>query len=158
MRTTVLASAVLAFSSAALVAQTGRTWDKTYNLSGRATLHISAGGEVELVNAGHVSPVVWSPGGSTRIVEDGDVPVGLLPGAEFHAVRFSLAPGGRLLLLSDGVTEAENPEGEEFGVAGAAAHLGSAHASEAVLTALVEHCRGVKAADDRTILCIERMG
>jgi sigma-B regulation protein RsbU (phosphoserine phosphatase) len=127
-----------------------------------AAMHMSASGAVELVNAGHVSPVVWTPDGAgtgpgkLRIIEDGDVPVGLLPGAEFHAVRFQMEPGARLLLLSDGVTEAENPEDEEFGVKGAAAKLSAPHPAEAVMTALLAHCRGVKAADDRTILCIER--
>ncbi len=125
-------------------------------------LHMSASGAVELVNAGHVSPVVWTPDGAgagqLEIIKDGDMPVGLIPGAEFHAVRFQMEPGARVLLLSDGVTEAENPEGEEFGVAGAAAQLSAFHAAEAVMTALVAYCRGVKAADDRTILCIERAG
>ena len=122
-------------------------------------LHMSASGAVELVNAGHVSPVVWTPDGGAgqlEIIKDGDVPVGLLPGAEFHAVRFQMELGARLLLLSDGVTEAENPEGGEFGVGGAATQLSASHPVEAVITALVEYCRGVKAADDRTILCIER--
>jgi serine phosphatase RsbU (regulator of sigma subunit)/pSer/pThr/pTyr-binding forkhead associated (FHA) protein len=119
-------------------------------------LHMSEAGQVELVNAGHVPPVVWTPADGARIIEDGDVPVGLLPDAVFHSIRFTMEPGARLLLLSDGVTEAENPEGEEFGVDGAAAQMGAPRASDAVLAALVAHCRGVKAADDRTVLSIER--
>ena len=118
-------------------------------------LKMRTSGEVELVNAGHVSPLVWTTDGQVQIIDDGDVPVGLIPGAAFHAVRFSLAPGGRLLLLSDGISEAEDPDAEEFGVAGAAAELGAEHPIEAVLAALGAHCRGVKAADDRTLLSIE---
>ncbi len=43
MRMTVAASALLALSSTAVLAQSGRTWDKTYNVSGHASLNISSG-------------------------------------------------------------------------------------------------------------------
>ena len=48
-------------------------------------------------------------------MKEGNLPVGLIPGAHFQAIRVQLNPGDRLLLVTDGVTEAENAEGEFFG-------------------------------------------
>ncbi len=71
-------------------------------------------GELELMNCGHVPPVLVSGDSITRL-EDGNLPVGLVPGVEFHASRLQLKPGDRLLLVTDGVTEAEDAHGEFFG-------------------------------------------
>ncbi len=82
-----------------------------------ATLVIArlmASGELELINCGHVPPLLVS-GGSITKLEEGNLPVGLVPGVEYHASRLQLKAGDRLLLVTDGVTEAENAEGEFFG-------------------------------------------
>ena len=71
-------------------------------------------GELELINCGHVPPLLVS-GDSVTKLEDGNLPVGLVPGVEFHAARVQLKPGDRLLLVTDGVTEAEDDKGEFFG-------------------------------------------
>jgi len=44
-----------------------------------------------------------------------NVPVGLLSNAEFTSAGFRLRPGDRLILVTDGITEAENSNGEFFG-------------------------------------------
>jgi len=72
-------------------------------------------GELELINCGHVPPLLVS-GDSITKLEDGNLPVGLVPNAEFQATRLQLKPGDRLLLVTDGVTEAEDAEGEFFGM------------------------------------------
>ncbi len=72
-------------------------------------------GEMELMNCGHVPPLLIS-GDSITKLEEGNLPVGLVPGAEFQATRLQLKPGDRLLLVTDGVTEAEDAEGEFFGM------------------------------------------
>jgi serine phosphatase RsbU (regulator of sigma subunit) len=71
-------------------------------------------GELELINCGHVPPLLISGGKVTKL-EEGNLPVGLVPGAEFHESRLRLGPDDRLLLVTDGVTEAENADGEFFG-------------------------------------------
>ncbi len=72
-------------------------------------------GEMELINCGHVPPLLIS-GESVTKLEDGNLPVGLVAAAEFQATRLQLKPGDRLLLVTDGVTEAEDAEGEFFGM------------------------------------------
>ncbi len=72
-------------------------------------------GELELINCGHVPPLLISGDGVTKL-EDGNLPVGLVPGADFQAARLQLKPGDRLVLVTDGVTEAEDAEGEFFGM------------------------------------------
>ena len=74
-------------------------------------------GEAVLVRAGHTMPVIARADGSTEVMEEeGDMPVGLFDFADFHHLRCTLAPGDRLCLYSDGVTECESPEDEEYGV------------------------------------------
>jgi len=75
---------------------------------------LSAGGELELINCGHVPPLLVS-GGKIVKLEEGNLPVGLVPVVEFGASKIQLNSSDRLLLVTDGVTEAENAEGEFFG-------------------------------------------
>ena len=71
-------------------------------------------GALELINCGHVPPVLVSGDTITKL-EAGNLPVGLVPGVEFQAYSLQLKPGDRLLLVTDGVTEAEDASGEFFG-------------------------------------------
>jgi serine phosphatase RsbU (regulator of sigma subunit) len=71
-------------------------------------------GDLELINCGHVPPLLVS-GGTVTKLEEGNLPVGLVPMAEFQATQLHLNPGDRLLLVTDGVTEAEDAAGEFFG-------------------------------------------
>ncbi len=75
---------------------------------------LSASGELELINCGHVCPLLVS-GGKIVKLEEGNLPVGLVPVAEFGALKLQLKPDDRLLLVTDGVTEAEDADGEFFG-------------------------------------------
>jgi len=71
-------------------------------------------GELELINCGHVPPLIIS-GGKVQKVEAGNFPVGLISNAEFTASRLRLTQGDRLTVVTDGVTEAEDADGEFFG-------------------------------------------
>ncbi len=70
-------------------------------------------GELEYVNCGHVPPLLVCHGEVIR-PEHGNLPVGLLADATYESDRVQLRPGDRLVLVTDGVTEAENSEGEFF--------------------------------------------
>ena len=75
---------------------------------------LSHNGELELINCGHVPPLLVSDDKVTKL-EEGNLPVGLVPVAEFQAQNMQLKPDDRLLLVTDGVTEAEDADGEFFG-------------------------------------------
>jgi phosphoserine phosphatase RsbU/P len=75
---------------------------------------LSANGEVEIMNCGHVPPIIIS-GDGNRVLDDGNLPVGLIPVAKFSSAKYQLKPGDRLVVVTDGVTEAEDAEGEFFG-------------------------------------------
>src|SRR5438132_13635285 len=70
-------------------------------------------GELEYVNCGHIPPLLVCGGEIIRPLH-GNLPVGLLPDATYESDRYSLHSGDRLVLVTDGVTEAENAEGEFF--------------------------------------------
>jgi len=75
---------------------------------------LSCAGELELINCGHVPPLLVSGDKVTKL-EEGNLPVGLVPMVEFQASNLQMKPGERLLLVTDGVTEAEDAEGSFFG-------------------------------------------
>jgi len=71
-------------------------------------------GQAEFINCGHVPPLVVT-GSGTRRLEENNLIVGLIAEANYAASHCRLAPGERILLTTDGITEAENSAGEQFG-------------------------------------------
>jgi serine phosphatase RsbU (regulator of sigma subunit) len=72
-------------------------------------------GEGVLVQAGHPAPLLLHRANGVEALGTGGLPIGVLPAAAWEEVRFSFGPGDRLLLFSDGLSEAENSAGEPFG-------------------------------------------
>ena len=72
-------------------------------------------GEGWLCQAGHPTPVIVNADSAVTSVGDGGPPVGLIPDLSWEDVAFTLHPGDRLCLFSDGITECENVSGEQFG-------------------------------------------
>ena len=70
-----------------------------------------ATGALKLVQAGHPHPLLLRADGSTAFLGDGGLPIGLLPDAPFTQIELTLAPGDRVLLYSDGFTEARVRDG-----------------------------------------------
>ncbi|OCX61695.1 fused response regulator/phosphatase [Thioclava sp. SK-1] len=70
-------------------------------------------GEVELVQAGHPHPCVLRANGDVEFLGDGGLPVGLIEGATYELISTKLQAGDRLILMSDGITEAA-PQGGEL--------------------------------------------
>ncbi len=77
-----------------------------------------ASGAVRMVQAGHPHPAVQRLDGGIEFLGDGGLPIGLLPDATFSTFETVLAPGERLLLMSDGITECPAPDGTELGETG----------------------------------------
>jgi serine phosphatase RsbU (regulator of sigma subunit) len=74
-------------------------------------------GRVEYTNCGHIQPLVVK-GTEIRRLEEGNMVVGLIAGASYTSAHSTLQPGEWLLLASDGVTEAEDNAGNQFGDSG----------------------------------------
>jgi sigma-B regulation protein RsbU (phosphoserine phosphatase) len=113
-------------------------------------------GMLQMVNCGHVPAVLVEDGTVTQI-EDGDMPVGLMPDATFHLIERRLKPGSRLLLLTDGISETENAAGAEFGFAGLEPYVGSQNPLVEIMEAVQSFSGGREAQDDRTLVVLERM-
>ena len=74
-------------------------------------VRIDADGKMVAANAGHLAPYV---NGLELQIENG-LPLGILPNATYAEAQFTLAPGDRLTLITDGIVEAQNGAGELFG-------------------------------------------
>lgn len=74
-------------------------------------LRIERDGAATLANAGHLPPYL----NGTPVEIDGSLPLGILDGYEFPVLRFEIAESDRLLMISDGVLEARDANGELFG-------------------------------------------
>src|SRR5467141_272458 len=74
-------------------------------------------GHLEYINAGHPSPFLIRRGIAEEAFTEGSYPVGLVPEAQYTAVCLKLEPGDTLVLFSDGVTEAMDPDEQMFGIA-----------------------------------------
>lgn len=75
-----------------------------------------------LVNAGHVTPMLFQSESQqlheAMPSETVGLPLGVIPGYEYEAVESTLDVGDLLTLITDGVTDAMNPTGDFFGIAG----------------------------------------
>ena len=69
-------------------------------------------GAVRMVQAGHPHPLLIRTNGEMEFIGGGGVPIGLIPGVEYQEVDFQMEPGDRLLLYTDGFTEARLKSGE----------------------------------------------
>ena len=68
------------------------------------------------VNAGHTPPIVLRRNGSIDTLETGGAPVGMFPDSSYEEGAVQLDPGDVVITYTDGVIEAANQSGEEWGV------------------------------------------
>lgn len=71
--------------------------------------------ELRFCQAGHPPLLKTERGGGSEIIGVGGLPVGMFDFAEYETISMPLAKGDRVFLFSDGIPEAENGEGEQFG-------------------------------------------
>jgi sigma-B regulation protein RsbU (phosphoserine phosphatase) len=70
---------------------------------------------LEYVNAGHNPPILRRANGTLEKLEEGGLPLGIEPAATFDSGSVQLETGDALILYTDGVVEAYNAAGDEFG-------------------------------------------
>jgi serine phosphatase RsbU (regulator of sigma subunit)/PAS domain-containing protein len=118
-----------------------------------------ATGAVSWSSAGHPPPLLTGPTPRT-LAFAGSLPVGLFPDATYRTARFTLPPGRCVVLYTDGVVEARNPERQEFGTEGLEAAVPAVAASAAavaedVLKQVLSHSGG-HLDDDAAVLVLRR--
>jgi PAS domain S-box-containing protein len=117
--------------------------------------------ELRYVTAGHPGPVHVRRGAAPRVIESGGLPVGLLADASYEERTVRLGPGDRLYCATDGLTDAENAAGQEFGAEKLLEaydrnrHLELHESLGAVMACVEEWCAPARPADDVAMLAIE---
>ncbi|HYM77284.1 MAG TPA: SpoIIE family protein phosphatase [Candidatus Dormibacteraeota bacterium] len=108
-------------------------------------------GELEYVNCGHVPPLLVCAGEVIR-PPHGNVPVGLLADATFESSTCQMKSGDRFILVTDGVTEAENAMGDFFEDFRLEAAACKSPTLEGIFSAVTEFCAGNPLSDDCTVV------
>jgi len=75
---------------------------------------LDSSGLLSYSNAGHPAPFLVSPDGRLRKLHTSGMPVGMIENAPFQMVQTQLTAGDKVVIFSDGLTEAENAEGVFF--------------------------------------------
>ncbi|HEX9944998.1 MAG TPA: SpoIIE family protein phosphatase [Thermoanaerobaculia bacterium] len=114
------------------------------------------------MNAGHNPGILLRSGSTVEQLTAGGLPLGLLPQARFQSRALTLGPGDLLCLYSDGITEAESPGEEEFGMARLTDLLLRERDRpldeliEAVIQTVGEFSQGRPQGDDQTLVLLRR--
>ncbi|PYT50830.1 MAG: response regulator receiver protein [Acidobacteria bacterium] len=111
------------------------------------------------VNAGHNAPFVVRSDGSHERLRDGGAVLGVFASRNYEMGSAQLSAGDRVILFTDGVTEACNPAGEEFGEARLLRLLEdhrtlSANELQGTIIAVVAEFSGGRWQDDATLLVL----
>jgi serine phosphatase RsbU (regulator of sigma subunit) len=119
-------------------------------------------GQLTYANAGHCLPLLQSSSGQLRTLPKGGMALGVVAGLHFEEHSAELAPGDRLVLYSDGVTEAISPQGDFYGQERLRQRLesstdGSAQSVlDAILASVYGFTHDAPLADDLTLLVLRR--
>ncbi|HLY54242.1 MAG TPA: fused response regulator/phosphatase [Stellaceae bacterium] len=104
---------------------------------------------LDYASAGHVPPfLARSGGGIERLDRAGGVPLGLLETATYDTESVHLAAGDRLLVVTDGITEASSPDGALFGSARVAEWLTRRRPVADLVETILDHEGGAPRSDD----------
>ncbi len=125
---------------------------------------LSPEGKFRYVNAAHPAPLWLHSSGEVTPLPTSNLPLGLFADAEFASDRVQLQPGDSLVLFSDGLTEATDPDGELLGDEGVYSLLPTLRGfapdlmQEAILSRVREFVRGAFQVDDLTLLILRYLG
>lgn len=119
-------------------------------------------GRIEFVNAGHPPPFLLRTKGLLRIPATG-LPLGLFSNAEYRTSTIKASRGDMLVFYTDGISEAKNASGEEFGETRLESFLkhSQGRATDEMIRALLQQVRafrhGSPQQDDVTIMAFRRV-
>jgi len=119
-------------------------------------------GTLRYVNAGHNPPFLLGGGRPTARLGATGMALGVLPDTPYEAMSVTLDPGDRLVMYTDGITEASNPADEEYDDVRLEAYLrsGGSLAGRALIDGIVadvlRFCGTARPHDDMTLMCLSR--
>lgn len=120
--------------------------------------------ELRFINAGHNPPLIArASGGTVEQLASGGLPLGIIPNTNYQEGHITFQSGDLLVIYSDGVTETQNPEGEEFGMARLSDVLtrnineSAARVRDRIEDALTKFAQGTPSVDDITLVIVKRV-
>jgi len=119
-------------------------------------------GALTFINAGHNPPLIVHAAGTMEQLGAGGMPLGILQTAPYREGKSQLQPGDALVIYSDGVTETQNPQGEEFGplrlydVVARNLDTTASGIRDKIEAALTKFAQGTAAGDDITLVIVKR--
>jgi phosphoserine phosphatase RsbU/P len=121
---------------------------------------LSTDGTLDFMRAGHPSPLLIRGGEVTDLYNQGSLPIGILEDAQVAAARTRLDPGDTLVLFTDGVTEATDPDGEMLEtkklreIVAADGDKSVEELQSSIFKHVDEFTRGAEPSDDVTVLIL----
>ena len=122
---------------------------------------VSKSGEIEIGNAGHLPALLVSQNGVKQIGSTG-LPLGVFSTSDYTVERVRMEPGETLLLFTDGISEARNLSGNEYGISGLSLAAGGRFGSpskelvSACLKDIERYSFGTRQADDQTLMAVHK--
>ena len=119
-------------------------------------------GKLSFTNAGHNAGLLIRSGGDAEQLGTSGMPIGLMKDGNYSELTNTMSAGDILVLYTDGITEAESPDGEEFGIERlqevCVDNRGKSLEDLAgcIQTNLDQFASGVPYADDRTFVLVRR--
>jgi serine phosphatase RsbU (regulator of sigma subunit) len=122
-------------------------------------------GVLTYVNAGQPSPILVRSSGEIERLESNGFPVGMFGNAQYTANEVQMGPASRLVIFSDGLTDAQNAEEEEFGderliefCKSIATGIDASGVADRLMRAAAEWSVGTEQFDDTTVVVMEVVG
>ena len=125
-----------------------RLCERGYATATCLVMKISADGVLSLANAGHLPPYL----NGEELMMEGALPLGTLPGMEYTATEYALEQGDTLVLMTDGVVEAQDEHGTLFGFE----RIGALVAGRASAAEIADAAQRFGQEDDILVLRVER--
>jgi sigma-B regulation protein RsbU (phosphoserine phosphatase) len=118
-------------------------------------------GEIEIGSAGHLAALLIAKDGVRQVCSTG-VPLGMFSASRYTVQRVRMERGDSLLLYTDGISEAVDASGAEYGAARLSSIAGERHGwvpqelAAACMKDVQNYSRGRKQADDQTLMVVHR--
>ena len=120
--------------------------------------------EIEFYNAGHLPPILVSQNGNLELLGEERIglPLGIMPDTEYSATHITIQNGQRLVVLSDGMTDAMNAQNQCFGSEGIYNHLRQANSrnitefGKNLVSAVASFAGRTPQTDDQSLIILGR--